>query len=253
MVFAPIEHNRTAQEVERQIEMLVLEGVLRGGDKLPGERELSKAMNVSRPILRQAISALVDKGLLITRHGEATSVADVIGTVFAKPVTRLIGQNAKAKMDYLEYRREIEGVAAAMAAERATEADRILLTDLVDQMRDAHDEKNSSKESQIDVEFHNALVDSAHNIVLLHTLRSCYRLLSEDVFFNRQVLYGRPGMREKLLEQHLAIYDAVMQRDKGAATQATRDHLNFVIDIQQDLQLAKQREIISGLRLERKR
>ncbi len=54
------------------------------------------------------------------------------------------------------------------------------------------------------MEFHSAIGDCAHNIVLLHTLRSCYRLLEDDVFYNRQLIYNQEGMREKLLRQHMA-------------------------------------------------
>jgi DNA-binding transcriptional MocR family regulator len=46
-LFARISHSRTADEVVRQIELLLLEGVLRDGDRLPGERELSKRLDVS--------------------------------------------------------------------------------------------------------------------------------------------------------------------------------------------------------------
>ena len=55
-LFARISHSRTADEVVHQIELLILEGVLRDGDRLPGERELSKRFDVSRPILRDARS-----------------------------------------------------------------------------------------------------------------------------------------------------------------------------------------------------
>ena len=40
-IFSKIEHSRTADEVVTQIESLILEGILRVGDRLPGERELS--------------------------------------------------------------------------------------------------------------------------------------------------------------------------------------------------------------------
>ncbi|MCJ8311251.1 MAG: GntR family transcriptional regulator, partial [Rhizobiaceae bacterium] len=101
MIFSQIEHDRTSREIERQIESLILEGVLRSGDKLPGERELSKSFNVSRPIVREALSALEERELLIAKHGGGTYVADVIGTVFARPVVKLISTNRKAKSDYL--------------------------------------------------------------------------------------------------------------------------------------------------------
>ena len=74
--YSPIDHVRTADEVCAQIETLVLEGVLRVGDKLPGERELSRRFDVSRPVLREAIKQLEMRGLVVTRHGGGTFDAD---------------------------------------------------------------------------------------------------------------------------------------------------------------------------------
>jgi GntR family transcriptional repressor for pyruvate dehydrogenase complex len=71
-IFARIEHSRTADEVVHQIEILVLEGILRVGDRLPGERELAKQFDVSRPILREALKVLESRGLLNTQHGGGT-------------------------------------------------------------------------------------------------------------------------------------------------------------------------------------
>ncbi|TIO88527.1 MAG: FadR family transcriptional regulator, partial [Mesorhizobium sp.] len=68
-IFSRIEHSRTADEVVQQIESLILEGVLRTGDRLPGERELARQFDVSRPILRDALKALEGRGLLTTRPG----------------------------------------------------------------------------------------------------------------------------------------------------------------------------------------
>ncbi|TYK94049.1 FadR family transcriptional regulator, partial [Streptococcus pyogenes] len=77
-IFSRIDHSRTADEVVGQIEALILEGVLRPGDRLPGERDLARQFEVSRPILRDALKALEMRGLLTTRHGGGTHVADVI-------------------------------------------------------------------------------------------------------------------------------------------------------------------------------
>ena len=88
-IFSRIEHSRTADEVVLQIEALILEGIVRVGDRLPGERELARQFEVSRPILRDALKDLEARGLITTRPGGGTHVADVIGQVFAKPVTEL--------------------------------------------------------------------------------------------------------------------------------------------------------------------
>ncbi|MGI9364199.1 MAG: FadR/GntR family transcriptional regulator [Rhizobiaceae bacterium] len=249
MIYRRIEQVRTSREIERQIESLILEGVLRSGDKLPGERELSKSFNVSRPIVREALSALEERQLLIARHGGGTYVADVIGTVFAAPVIRLIGSNAKAKSDYLEYRNEVEAISASMAARRATNADRQLLERIMDDMQSAHKEANPQREASVDVEFHSAIGECAHNIILLHTLRSCYRLLSDDVFYNREKIYGGPGTRETLLQQHLDIYNAVMAGDPEAAAAASQTHIQYIMQATREVEQKVDWSVVSELRL----
>ncbi len=227
-IFSRIAHSRTADEVVGQIESLILEGVLRAGDRLPGERELSRQFEVSRPILRDALKALEARGLLATRHGGGTHVADVIGQVFSPPVMELIARDRKAAADYLEYRREIEGIAAEYAARRATADDLALIGRIMERMEAAHRDGDFEDEAVIDVEFHNAVGECAHNIILLHTLRSCYRLLSEGVFQNRLLVFALLGAREALLAQHHAIHAAVKAGDADAARKAAMDHITYV-------------------------
>ena len=232
-----------------QIEGLILEGVLRVGDRLPGERELARQFEVSRPILRSALKVLEARGLLVTKHGGGTHVADLIGQVFTAPVLELISSHPKAARDYLEYRRDIEGVAADYAARRATDDDRALLTRIVQRMTAAHESGDMSDEAAIDVEFHNAVGECAHNIILLHTLRSCYRLLSDGVVQNRLLLFAQPGARNALLEQHLAIYEAIGSGDATAARKAAMDHIDYVERAMGEAERTGEWQRISRLRL----
>ncbi|RWD30756.1 FadR/GntR family transcriptional regulator [Mesorhizobium sp.] len=248
-IFSRIEHSRTADEVVQQIESLILEGVLRTGDRLPGERELARRFEVSRPILRAALKALEGRGLLTTRPGGGTHVADVIGQLFIKPVTDLISMHRKAATDYLEYRREIEAVAAEYAARRATSDDLALLDRIMARMDEAHRTGNFDDEAEIDVEFHHAICECAHNIILLHTLRSCYRLLSEGVFQNRLLVFNVPGAREALLSQHRAIYAAVKAGDPAAARQAAMDHITHVERTMAEAERSGDWQRVSRLRL----
>lgn len=249
MIFSSIEQSRTSREVERQIETLILEGVLRVGDKLPGERELSREFNVSRPILREALASLETRNLLVAQHGGGTYVADVIGTVFAPPVVELIGSNPKAKSDYLEYRLEIEGIASAMAAKRATEADKSLLSRIMQDMEAAHEAQDAEREAELDVEFHSAIGECAHNIILLHTLRSCYKLLSDDVFLNRETIYGTSAARNKLLDQHKTIFSAIVEGDSDAASKAAADHIIYIEQATREVERKGDWSAISELRL----
>lgn len=248
-IFAPIAHSRTADDVVEQVEMLILEGVVRPGDRLPGERELARQFDVSRPIVRDALKDLEGRGLVVTRPGGGSHVADVIGEVFAAPVMDLMAQNRKAAADYLEYRREVEGIAAEFAARRATQDDRALLGDIMRRMQDAHDRDDFDAEVAIDVEFHNAVGECAHNIVLLHTLRSCYRLLEDGVFLSRTLIYRTQGTQEELLGQHRAIYDAIVAGDAEAARKAARAHIDFVEQAMNDAERSGEWQRISQLRL----
>ncbi len=233
-IFAPIQSSRTADDIVGQIETLILEGILRVGNRLPGERDLSVQFDVSRPILRNALKLLEAKGLLVTRHGGGTFVADVIGEVFSKPMMDLISSHRKAAADYLEYRREIESVAADYAARRVTEDDRLMLRRIMAAMDEAYRTNDFKREAELDVELHNAIGECAHNIILLHTLRSCYRLLADDVFYNRTVIYGFPGAREKLLEQHRAIAASILASDPVGARAAVHQHIDFIEEAQRE-------------------
>jgi GntR family transcriptional regulator, transcriptional repressor for pyruvate dehydrogenase complex len=248
-MFSKIQHERTADNVVRQIETLVLEGVLRPGERLPPERELAARLDVSRPILRDALKELEGRGLIRTRHGEGTFVAHVIGTVFEEPMIGLVRRHQRAIFDYLELRRDLESQAAAYAAERATEADRQILGQIFAEMLAAHREDDPEEETGLDIEFHMAVIEAAHNIVLLHMMRSCYRLLAEGVFFNRGQLYSNPAWREALLEQHRAVYEAIQARQPEQARAAAAAHVSFVEETLRRLHQSDAREQVAALRL----
>lgn len=251
-LFAQISHSRTASEVVQQIELLILDGVLRDGDRLPGERDLALDLDVSRPILREALKELEARGLLVSHHGGGTYVADIIGQVFSKPITELISRHARATRDYLEYRRELEGLTAELAAKRATDTDRALLTRIIDDMRQAHAGGNPEEELAADVEFHNAIGEAAHNIILLHTLRACYRLLSEGIFFNRKAVFALANARERLLEQHVAIHAAILSGDGDVAKRAAQAHIDFVMQAVDEASRADEWGRVAKLRLIRR-
>ena len=248
-MFTKINHARTADAVVDQIEGLILTGVLRPGDRLPAERELGTLVDVSRPILRDALKTLEGRGLIVSRQGGGTFVADLIGTVFSDPVVALIARHPGAIEDYLDFRRDIEGLAAARAAERATEADRDLLSRIVEAMAEAYAAHDHAAEARLDVEFHQAIGEAAHNIVLLHTLRACYRLLETGVYFSQQKLFGHPGAREALLAQHRSILAGILDGDAAGARAAAEAHIEFVRRALAEAGRDSARAAVSSLRL----
>jgi GntR family transcriptional repressor for pyruvate dehydrogenase complex len=246
--FRKIDHGTTADEAVRQIEFLLLDGVLSSGDRLPAERELAEQMAISRPVLREALKELESRGLIESRRGGGTFVADLIGQVFSRPVAELVARHERPARDYLEYRRELESFAAAMAARRATASDKARLATIAERLKSAHDARDFQQEADFDLELHTAIGDAAHNIILMHTLRACYRLLSEGIFFHRRMILDLPGSREAILAQHLAIIDAIVAGDVDAARRASDTHIDYVAASVDEARRAHEREFVSGLR-----
>ena len=227
-MFHPVGQERVSSEIVHQIERLILEGVLRPGDKLPAERDLASEFGVSRPTLREALALLETSGLLSARQGGGTYVANVLNSIFAEPIIGLFGKHDKATGDYLEFREGIEAQAARWAALRATSADHQILTSIMQRMEAAHAREDPDEEARLDVELHIAVCDASHNIVMIQTLRSIYNLLEHGVFYNRHLLYRHKGGRDALLDQHRAIYTGVMARDPDRAELAVRAHMKSV-------------------------
>ncbi|MCD2184445.1 FadR/GntR family transcriptional regulator [Rhizobium sp. GN54] len=251
-LFARVSHSRTADEVVRQIELLLLEGILRDGDRLPGERELSQRLDVSRPILRAALKELETRGLLVSHHGGGTYVTDIIGQVFSRPVVELIARHQRATIDYLEYRRALEGITAELAAQRATDLDRKMLVGILEDMRRAHASGRFEDELAADVDLHNAIGEAAHNIILLHTLRSCYRLLEQGIFFHRHLVFASEEARLQLLRQHEAICEAIVGGDPAAAKAAAQAHIDHIAGAIREAERTGEWQRISQLRMQQR-
>jgi len=247
-MFQKVSHVRTADAVIQQVEELILKGVLRPGDRLPSERDLSELMSVSRPVLREALKILEDRGLISSRQGGGTYIPDLIGPIFSDPVIALIERHPDAVADYLEFRRDIEGTAAEHAAHRATDADRSALSDIVAAMETAFTADDSQREAVLDVEFHHTVGEAAHNVILLHALRSCYRLLENGVFYNRKRLYAHPDARKRLLAQHKAIAGHICAGRAPEAKAASEQHIDFVKSALEETARLETRSALADLR-----
>jgi len=251
MPFRPVESEKLSSAVIRQIELLILRGILRPGERLPAERELAERLKVSRPSLRDAIGALQEKGLLATRAGAGVFVADVLGSAFSPALADLFSRHDTAVFDYLSFRRDMEGLAAARAARLASDTDLQVIQTIFDKMETAHGKRNPQEESQLDAEFHMAIIEASHNVVMLHMMRSMYDLLRQGVFYNRQVMFQQRMTRSALLDQHRAINAGLQMRDGAGAQAAVEAHLDFVKAALQDHLQAQANEEIAQQRLDK--
>lgn len=250
MPFQKIESEKLSRAVERQIETLILQGILRPGERLPSERELSERLGVSRPSLREAVAALQDAGLLTTRAGAGIYVAEVLGAAFSPALIRLFAQHDQAVFDYISFRRDMEGLAAERATQLGTDTDLKVIDTIFQRMMAAHDKRNPTEEAALDAQFHIAIIEASHNVIMLHMMRAMFGLLKEGVFYNRSVMFRNRSTRDTLLAQHKAINDALQARDPVAARAAVSEHMDFVEMVQAEQRKADRNEALAQLRLQ---
>lgn len=250
MPFQKIQAEKLSDAVVRQIEELILQGVLRPGERLPSEREMAETMGVSRPSLREALSHLQEDGLLVARPGSGVYVAEVLGSAFSPALVRLITRHPCAVDDYLAFRKDLEGLAAERAAQSAGEADLSVIDAVFRKMQAVHARPDPEIEATLDAEFHMAIVEASHNVIALHMMRSMQELLQAGLLRNRSGVFADSATRERLLAQHDGINTALQHRDGKAARNLLSEHLDYVAEeLAAQARLAEQNEL-ARLRLQ---
>jgi GntR family transcriptional regulator, transcriptional repressor for pyruvate dehydrogenase complex len=250
MPFLKVQTEKLSHSVVRQIEQLILRGILRPGERLPSERDMADKLGVSRPSLRDAIADLSERGLLTARPGAGVYVADVLGSAFSEALIQLFATHEEAVFDYIAFRRDMEGLAAERAARLGSETDMKVIDTIFTKMEAAHQKRDPSDEAQLDAEFHMAIIEASHNVIMLHMLRSMFDLLKQGVFYNRQVMFRNRMTRDQLLDQHRAMNAALQARDPQAARAAVTAHLDYVEQAFVDQIKAEKNELIARQRYE---
>jgi GntR family transcriptional repressor for pyruvate dehydrogenase complex len=244
-----IRTQKISDAIAMHIERMILEGALRPGEKLASDRDLAVKFEVSRPSLREAIEKLGQRGLLTATRG-GTYVAQFL-TPIMEPLASLYRNNQNAAADYFEFRQSVEAQAARSAALRATNVDKIAIRNCLKDMRKAHRLANPANEATADVNLHMLIYEAGHNMVVLHVMRALSELLRNNIFFNRENLYLRAGVREKLLVQHIEIGEAVIAGDPDAAESTAAEHIRFVSSTVEEIQRANRRLKTSLMRVGR--
>lgn len=236
--------------VER-IEKMILEGVLTAGQKLPPEREMAEQFEVSRPSLREALQKLEARNLINRRQGGGNYIAEDINQAFDQPLLKLLKDHGEFKYDLLEFRHALEEMAAFHAAQRASDTDRKNIEQKFQQWLELHEAKQDSKaEASADLEFHLAIAEASHNIVLLHTMRSLFSLLEESISNNLNFLYSKEARRANIKQQHTQMKDAILSGDAEQARLGAHHHLVFVEETLSQAELGENRNDRALRRLE---
>jgi len=225
--FQPVvtENTSRSDRIVAQIKGLMLEGMLKPGEKLPPERELAELLNVSRTSVREAVKTLSAMGLLEIRKGHGVFVGEVnLGSMISRVGDALIIK--KDELDQLfEIRKVLETHAAQWAAERSSQEEAAYISSLVLEARIACENTADADEiAGYDKKFHNAVIEASHNTVLVMVSSSLLGALARM----RAKTVKVPGRLAQSILDHGEIARAILAKDGKRASQAMYDHIESV-------------------------
>lgn len=205
--------------VAGQITSLIADNEYKKGEKLPNEFQLAESLNVGRGTIREAIKILVSRNIVEIRRGLGTFVAEKPGLVDDPLGLGFIENKTKLTIDLLEIRSMIEPEIAALAAERATDAD---IEKILNDCR-AVEEKIERGESfeEEDIAFHKRIAKSSKNQVVLNVIPVIHSAIKELVEVTNAKL------TEQTIRTHRMVADAIARRDSQAAREAMLAHMRY--------------------------
>ncbi|MCG7498161.1 pyruvate dehydrogenase complex transcriptional repressor PdhR [Vibrio sp. Of7-15] len=253
MAYQRIRQPKLSDVIEQELERLILEGTLSAGQKLPSERELAKQFDVSRPSVREAIQRLEVKKLLIRRQGGGTFVSDTLWKSFSEPLLDLLSAHPDTQLDLLESRHALEGISSYFAALRGTEEDFKRILDCHDLIAKAQQQGDLKAEASAVMHYLIAVTESAHNVVLLHMVRSLAPLLEQNVLQNFELLNRREDVVEKVGKHRAEIVNAIVSGEPDKAREASHEHLAYIEETLLDLTREESRRERSLRRIQQRK
>lgn len=209
-----------SDRVRAVLEQQILSGELAPGTVLPREPELSAALGVSRTVLRDAVRALVSRGLLTVRQGRGTIVAEPSDEAFATAMVALLSRSGLTVGDVMDARITVESMVVRVAAESGTAEDWAALEESEHALLAAIAADDEAAAHTAHAAFHAGILHATHQpaLALLLVPMNTLALVTGSTSV-------RSGTTEDWdLEAHRRILDALRLGDPDAAEAAMRAH-----------------------------
>lgn len=183
------------------------------GERLPPEQQLAEQLGVGRSTVREAVRALASMGLVQSRQGAGAYVQARVA-----PEANLTRRLERAAMrDVYEVRQGLELQAAPLAARRRAEADLERMQEALRRRRRARRLGRWRAWVDADIDFHQAVIDAAHNPVL----SDVYRAFTSALRASLDTISADGGQTRDGHDDHVALVAAIARHDAEAAMAAT--------------------------------
>lgn len=221
-MFSRINVDRVSHLIVDQIRLLIREGKLKPGDRLPSERDLCLRFGVSRAPVRDALRVLEANGLATIRVGARG------GVFLTEPTAERLGEGLADLLsiapvtaaDVTEARLVVEMGILPLVVARATAADVADLLALVEAGSTAV--KTDSYTMEQSAAFHIRVAECTHNPAISMLVRSFHGPMLMSL---KEAKEAAPVMGRRGIHEHRRLAGAIKRRDQAAAESVMRDHL----------------------------
>lgn len=223
-MFKKIDSKKVYYQIIEQIEIMVIEGKLNKGDKLPTERELCEQMGVGRSSVREAIRILEIIGMIESRRGEGNFIRRSIENNLLLPITAMCIFDKCSFQDIFGIRRALEVEAAALAAKLISDEDLKELYEYLNNMKFSNDEK---ERAEYDKKFHYKIAEASGNKVLVNILVSISLLIDSFIIEARKKAIV--NLNKEIVDNlHEEIYNAIYQHNPKIASSVMENHMKII-------------------------
>jgi GntR family transcriptional repressor for pyruvate dehydrogenase complex len=214
---------RLSDKVADMMLETILSKRLEIGDRLPSERELGEQFGVSRTVIREAVRALVAKGVIEVRSGSGLRVAAVAPEAVSESMSLFLRGGSIDFEKVHEVRALLEVHLAGMAAERAAPEDIAALCAVHERMESTTGDVEAAAAD--DLEFHRTIARATHNELYLILMDS----IGTSLIDIRRANLGS-GAAPMTLAHHARILDRITAHDPNGAREAMAAHLEGVAE-----------------------
>lgn len=222
----PIRKERLSQRIALEICRMIRTGQFMSGDQLPAERELAGQLAVSRASLREALRGLEIAGIVETKHGGGTVVRRFSAFGIESPLAMVFEASHNSVSDLWEVRRIIEPALAERAAVRADDEAIAWLGNMLEEQRVPYlSEGDGEIPRSLDREFHRGVARLTGNAALEQVIQLVNTLVHRGYRMNPEMALER---RHVAYKRHIAIFEAIRDRDPVWARKCMLDHLQEI-------------------------
>lgn len=225
MLQTPLHRETLAEQLAVQLARSISEQKLVPGDALPPEGKLATEFGVSRPIMREALRILETRGIIQVTGGKGAIIRPLTSEPLQGFFTWALQFHGGTSLELMEIRRGIEVYAAALAADRATDAERAEMRRIVASMREhLH---HPDRYTELNYRLHFLIATATRNAMMCHLWESLREPLRE--MNERKPRLPRARDTDDIQRAHEEIVAAIERRDRAAAAAAMEVHLEAAI------------------------